>query len=159
MSLRVEPTTDDDRAWIAARSMEIFNGDVVISRGHAHCPAELEGFVAWRDGERVGLATYLPGGDRWELVTIDALEQYQGVGTALLAAVEDAARAASCAVLWLVTTNDNLGGLRFYQRRGFRLVELHVGALQRSRQLKPAIPEVGEFGIPMRDELVLEKGL
>jgi len=155
----VRPTTDADRAWIAERSQEIFNGVVVISRGVAHRPADLPGFVAWRGGERVGLATYLPEGKVCELVTIDALVEQQGVGTALLAAVEGAAREAGCRALWLVTTNDNLGALRFYQRRGFALAELHVGALERSRELKPAIPRVGDFGIPMNDELLLEKGL
>jgi hypothetical protein len=55
-----------------------------------------------------------------------------------------------------VTTNDNLGALRFYQRRGLRLVALHVGAVAESRRLKPSIPEVGHDGIPIRDELELE---
>ena len=155
----VHLTTAADRAWIAERSQQIFNGDVVISRGVAHRPADLPGFVAWRADERVGLVTYLPHGDRCELVTIDALVPRQGVGTALLAATEEAVRAAGCRTLWLVTTNDNLDAVRFYQRRGFSLTALHVGALRRSRELKPAIPLVGEDGIPMRDELVLEKNI
>jgi hypothetical protein len=50
--------------------------------------------------------------------------------------------------------------LRFYQRRGFRLVALHPGAVDDSRRrLKPEIPELGEYGIPIRDELVLEREL
>jgi hypothetical protein len=65
-----------------------------------------------------------------------------------------------CRRPWLVTTNDNLDALRFYQRRGFRLAEPHDGAVDRSREtLKPSIPEVGEYGIPIRDELVLERAL
>jgi hypothetical protein len=48
--------------------------------------------------------------------------------------------------------------LRFYQRRGFRLRELRPGAVDESRRrLKPEIPETGEYGIPIRDEIVLEK--
>jgi hypothetical protein len=49
--------------------------------------------------------------------------------------------------------------LRFYQRRGFRLVALHPGALERSRELKPEIPETGLHGIPLSDELVLAREL
>jgi hypothetical protein len=45
--------------------------------------------------------------------------------------------------------------LRFYQRRGFRLVEVRPGAMDHYRKRKPTIPEVGEFGIPLRDELRL----
>jgi hypothetical protein len=58
------------------------------------------------------------------------------------------------------TTNDNVDALRFYQRRGFRLAELHAGGVDKSRAtLKPDIPTTGEYGIPLRDELILEKEL
>ena len=63
---------------------------------------------------------------------------------------------AGCRRVWLITTNDNLRALRFYQRRGFRLVAVHPNALARSRELKPSIPEIGLDGIPLRDELELE---
>ncbi len=46
-----------------------------------------------------------------------------------------------------VTTNDNLAALRFYQRSGFRLVELRAGALDEARHLKPSIPATGSDGI------------
>jgi hypothetical protein len=53
--------------------------------------------------------------------------------------------------LWVITTNDNTDALRFYQRRGFCLVKVHRGAVDRSRaSLKPEIPVVGAYGIPLR---------
>jgi hypothetical protein len=55
-----------------------------------------------------------------------------------------------------VTTNDNLDALRFYQRRGMRLVGLAPDAVKVSRAFKPSIPEIGAYGIPIRDELTLE---
>jgi hypothetical protein len=58
--------------------------------------------------------------------------------------------------VWLVTTNDNLDALRFYQRRGLRLVAVHAGAVDEARRLKPEIARVGEYGIPIRDEIELE---
>ncbi len=61
--------------------------------------------------------------------------------------------------LVVVTTNDNLNALRFYQKRGFILVQLRPNALARSRQLKPQIPLVGMDGIPLRDEIELEMDL
>ena len=46
--------------------------------------------------------------------------------------------------------------VRFYQRRGFYLVRVHRGAVDRSRaSLKPEIPPVGAHGIPLRDEIEL----
>jgi GNAT superfamily N-acetyltransferase len=61
--------------------------------------------------------------------------------------------------LRLTTTNDNLDALRFYQRRGFRLVALRPGAVDAARALKPEIPVTGAHGIPLRDELDLERAL
>ena len=57
------------------------------------------------------------------------------------------------------TTNDNLGVLRFYQKRGFALVTVHRNALAESRRLKPQIPLTGIDGIPLRDEIELEMSL
>jgi ribosomal protein S18 acetylase RimI-like enzyme len=130
-----------------------------VSRGVLSRPEALTGFVAERDREAVGLATYRIDGDECEIVTIDALVEGEGIGTALLDAVADAARAARCRRVWLITTNDNLRALRFYQRRGYVLVALHREAIAESRRLKPSIPETGEHGIPIRDELELELGL
>jgi RimJ/RimL family protein N-acetyltransferase len=75
---------------------------------------------------------------------------------ALIEAVKNTARAAKCKRLWLITTNDNLNALRFYQKRGFVLVAVHRNALEISRQLKPEIPLFGADGIPLRDEIELE---
>ncbi|NLE72769.1 MAG: GNAT family N-acetyltransferase [Actinomycetales bacterium] len=92
-------------------------------------------------------------------LVVAAGERHAGTGTALVEAVARLARDAGARRLWLVTTNDNVDALRFYQRRGFRLAELHVGAVDEARRLEPAIPAVGDHGIPIRDELVLERPL
>jgi GNAT superfamily N-acetyltransferase len=104
----------------------------------------------------VGLVTYRIEDDDCEIVTIDSVVEGRGVGTALLEAVTAEARTAGCRRVWLITTNDNLNALRFYQARGFRLVAVHPRAVEESRLLKPEIPELGNFGIAIRDELELE---
>jgi ribosomal protein S18 acetylase RimI-like enzyme len=151
--------TARDRAWVRRVVRERWGATVVVSRGVLSRPEALTGFVAERDREAVGLATYRIDGDECEIVTIDALVEGEGIGTALLDAVADAARAARCRRVWLITTNDNLRALRFYQRRGYVLMALHREAIAESRRLKPSIPETGEHGIPIRDELELELGL
>jgi GNAT superfamily N-acetyltransferase len=77
----------------------------------------------------------------------------------LIDAVRQEAQRAGCKRLWLITTNDNLTALRFYQRRGFVLVAVHRNAVELSRKLKPQIPLIGEHGIPIRDEIELEMPL
>ena len=122
-------------------------------------PAELPGFAAFEGDECVGLVTYEVDGESCEVVTIDALREGVGVGTALLEAVEGAARAAGCRRVQLLTTNNNLRALAFYQKRGFRLVGLRPGAIDEARKLKPSIPEIDSAGLPIRDELHLELSL
>ena len=112
------------------------------------------------DGELAGVLTYVPGDAEAEILTLHAARQWAGAGTALVAALEGLAVGQGWERLWVLTTNDNLDALRFYQRRGFRLTGLHAGAVDRARaQLKPDIPAEGEYGVPLRDELVLEKAL
>jgi N-acetylglutamate synthase-like GNAT family acetyltransferase len=120
-------------------------------------PHELPGFRVERGGEMVGLLTYRIDGDACEIVTLDATIEQRGIGTALIDATCAAAVEAGCKRLWLITTNDNLDALRFYQRRGFRIVAVQPNAVDESRRLKPSIPEVGAYGIPLRDELELER--
>lgn len=156
--MRVRETTDADRAWLVPYLEERWGG-VVVSRGALHRPSELPGLVAERDGRRCGLLTYDVAGEACQIVTIDADPPRGGGGTALVEALVERLRGRGCKRLWLVTTNDNLDALRFYQRRGFALACVHRGALETSRRLKPSIPAVGHHGIPLRDELELERAL
>jgi GNAT superfamily N-acetyltransferase len=115
------------------------------------CPA----LVACTDGSRQGLATYRRDEDRAELVSLDAVTSNAGVGTALLLALAEKLRGSGVRRLQVTTTNDNLAALRFYQKRGFRLSALRPAALEQARRLKPFIPEIGNDGVPIRDELDL----
>jgi GNAT superfamily N-acetyltransferase len=109
-------------------------------------------------GSLAGVLTYVLDGDACEILTLHAAEPGRGTGTSLIAAVERLAGERGCRRLWVLTTNDNVDALRFYQRRGFRLAELRAGAVDVARRtLKPEIPEDGDHGIPIRDELILEK--
>jgi GNAT superfamily N-acetyltransferase len=120
----------------------------------------LPGFLAEGDGEITGVATYIAGDADCEVLTLHATQPWHGVGTALLREVEQFAAEHGCTRLWVITTNDNVDALRFYQRRGFRLAKVHPGAVDASRlALKPGIPEIGEYGIPIRDEIELEKSI
>ncbi|MEV5709042.1 GNAT family N-acetyltransferase [Actinoallomurus sp. NPDC052274] len=152
----VRPLSPEDLPWMRELFTERWGGVVSVSRGVAHDTTALPGFVAHLDGVRAGVVTYRPDGRECELVTLDSVRQGTGVGTALVDAVAAAARAADAVRLWLVTTNDNLRALRFYQRYGFDLAVLHRDAVARSRALKPSIPATGLDGIPIRHELELE---
>ncbi|MDQ5832451.1 MAG: GNAT family N-acetyltransferase [Actinomycetota bacterium] len=111
-------------------------------------------------GELAGVLTYVASGEECEILTLHAARQWAGTGTALVEALQVLAGEQHWGRLWVQTTNDNVDALRFYQRRGFRLVELRPGAVDAAREvLKPEIPRAGAYGIPLRDELVLEMRL
>ncbi len=114
------------------------------------------GFVAERRGEPAGLLTYRFDEDAVELSSLAADPRHGGIGSALLEALVSAVAAADRHWIWVVTTNDNLDALRFYQRRGFRIGEVRVGAVDRARlSIKPSIAGIGSYGIPLRDEFEL----
>jgi len=50
----------------------------------------------------------------------------------------------------------HLNALRFWQKRGFKLLKVYPDAVANTRKLKPTIPIIGENGIPLRDEIELE---
>ena len=155
----ISTLSERDRVWCRERTELLFGGLTVVSRGVVHTPSELPGFIAIEGPERFGVATFHVDGDRCELVTLDALCQWRGVGSALLQAVEQAARAAECREMWLITTNDNVDGLRFFQRRGYRIEEVRVGGIAATRELKPELPRTGFYDIEIRDEIDLVKPL
>jgi GNAT superfamily N-acetyltransferase len=153
----LEPT---DRGWLEAFIREQWGSDVQAYRGALVRPADHPGFVAEEDGSPVGVAMVRFDGDECEIVTLNAVPRGRGVGTALVDAVAGYARDKGFRRLRVTTTNANLDALRFYQRGGFHLAELRVGAVDRARaELKPEIPETGEYGIPLRDEVELEMRL
>jgi hypothetical protein len=49
--------------------------------------------------------------------------------------------------------------LSFYLRRGYRLVRVHLDAMDRVRRAKPQAPLTGNHRIPLRDMWELERGL
>lgn len=159
----IRPLIPADRNWVAHFMDTHWGSTKIVSRGQVHYGHLLDGFVAELsdapdDAPPIGLITYRPEGKDCEIVTIDSLQPGLGVGTALVNAVRAAARELGCERVWVITTNDNLNALRFYQKRGFRLVAVYADALAASRKLKPQIPLVGKNGIPLRDEIELESG-
>jgi ribosomal protein S18 acetylase RimI-like enzyme len=156
----VRPYGPGDRRWADALLAETMGSSRVARLGELLDPTGLPGLVAEREGERLGLLTYIVDGDRFEVLTLHCRVEQAGAGTALLAAAAELGRGRGCRRLWLVTTNDNLHALGFYQRRGLRLCALHAGAVDRDRALKPEIPQVNpDNGIPLRDLIELELAL
>jgi N-acetylglutamate synthase-like GNAT family acetyltransferase len=137
------------------------NGTAIVARlGKLMTPLDHPGLLAENESRIDGVLTYVMSGERCEVLTLHVSQPRTGVGSLLLEELERVVRAMGCKRLWLITTNDNVDALRFYQRRGFHLVAVYPGAVDVSRQeLKPEISHTGSYGIPLSDELLLEKNI
>lgn len=155
----VRTTTEGDRAFIRNFMTQHWFGEAVIVHGEFFYPSELPGFIAENNSEIIDLATYQIRESGCEIITLDSLKENVGIGSQLLESVKHQARQSGCKILSVITTNDNLNGLGFYQKRGFKIQSVFPGATDRSRELKPTIPLLGEDGIPIRDEILLEMEL
>ncbi|GER66556.1 hypothetical protein BpJC7_15260 [Weizmannia acidilactici] len=94
---------------------------MVISSGIYKCD-KLDGFAAVsEDNKMIGLVTYIIRENECEMISLDSIVEDKGVGSALLKEVEKAEKEKSCSQIKLITTNDNLHALKFYQKKGYRL--------------------------------------
>jgi ribosomal protein S18 acetylase RimI-like enzyme len=134
---------------------EQFGSPVMVTRGQIYDATMLSGLLATQDGAPCGFLLFYSEADTCEIVALAATSPGRGIGTALIAAMRDQARELGCTRLIVITTNDNLRALGFYQKRGFRLVAIHPDAVELTRAFKPEIPDIGENGIPLRDEIEL----
>ena len=156
LPIEVRSLTNEDSEWVRQDIIQYWGNEIVVAHGKVYHPDTLPGFVAILKGNRVGLLTYSVDDKSCEIVTLDSSKPGIGVGTLLISAVTQAAREAGCKRLWLITTNDNLNALRFYQKRGFTLVAVHRYAVDAAREVKPSISLIGNDGIPIHDEIELE---
>ena len=152
----IRHSTESDREWIIEVLLDNWASNIVVTRGITYEADRLPGIIAEIDGKRVGLLTYKIKNHELEIVTMNALDEGKGVGTALLNEAVAIAKKNRCRRLWLITTNDNVDAIRFYQKRGLEIAVVHRYAAEESRKLKPQLPFVGKYGIPIRDEIEME---
>ncbi|MFQ5414247.1 MAG: GNAT family N-acetyltransferase [Phycisphaerae bacterium] len=150
------PIQDSEREEVAQFIERYWHSRKIMSRGVAYYPHTESGFVERQDGELVGLLTWHIDGDGMEILTLNSTREGRGIGTSLILASIETARKRNCRRIWLTTTNDHLRAIGFYQRLGFRLVAVNVGAVDEARKIKPEIPMFGERGIAIHDEIVME---
>lgn len=152
----VRRLTSADLSHLRQFWVDHWGSEEMISRGRLYRPEQLEGFVVEDGEEWIGLLTFLIQDGECEVTSLDSLRQGQGIGSTLIDKAIEEARMQGCKRLFLITTNDNLNALGFYQKRGFEIVTIYRGAIHESRKLKPSIPWIGYNNIPLRDEIELE---
>jgi ribosomal protein S18 acetylase RimI-like enzyme len=155
-TIEIRPKADADQAFVQSELVKHWCTTTIWSVDRRYEADQLPAFIAWLDGHRVGHITlgFDPG--ECEVVTLSATVEGKGIATMLLDAAAVEARQRGAKRLRLTTTNDNLRALAMYQKRGWKLIALHKGMIDRYRERVPAIPLIGLNGIPLHDEIELE---
>ena len=131
---------------------------LVVGLDTVYTPSDVDGLALVDDqDELVALVTHHVDGPSGQIVTLDTILRGRGFGRRLLEAVESTFHQRGLGRAWALMTNDNLRAAGIYLSRGYRLVRVHLDAVERVREHKPKLPERGYEGIPIRDLWELEK--
>ncbi len=128
--------------------------------GREYRAVDLDHLLVCDEDLVVGVLSYAVERE-WEainIVALNVLPGHQGLGGAgrLMAMLEERARRLRIGRLIVATSNDNLPALYWYQVRGFSILDILVGAIEPDNADDHL---VGLGGIPVRDEIQLEKRL
>ncbi|KZL18050.1 Acetyltransferase (GNAT) family protein [Pseudovibrio axinellae] len=159
MSIQVRTIEPEDKEQVIELLVNRWTSPEQLLDGEMIDASTLPGFLALDDGRLVGMITLIKREHEWEILTLDSLQRWGGVGTVLLDGAVDAARHAGISRIMVRTSNDNLDAFRFYQRRGFCLEKVVQGVIDEERKLKPEIPVTGLHGIPLRDEVIFGRDI
>lgn len=152
----IKPITESDRKQIKDFIKKHWGSEKIVYNGKVFYPHKLNGFITRKEDKIIGLITYKKYKRHLQIITINSLIEKKGLGSKLIEKVKEEAKRLGLRKIKTITTNDNLDGLRFYQKRGFRMIKIRQGAVEKSRKIKPEIPLVGENGISLCDEIELE---
>lgn len=155
--MTIKPIKKDNREEVIQFFKDHWGSpQMIISTGIYECD-KLDGWVYEENGEILGLLTYVIHSDSIEIISLDSIKEGRGIGSKLIQEVEKVAKQKGINKISLITTNDNLYALRFYQKRGYRISKVIPDAVTEARKIKPTIPLLGNDGIPIHDELQLVK--
>ncbi|MBF0501103.1 MAG: GNAT family N-acetyltransferase [Candidatus Riflebacteria bacterium] len=156
MNIIIKHLVTRDYPWVSKMLNQHWGSSKIAVHGELIAADQLPGLIAYVDETPAGLLTYRISEGNLEIVTLNSFIPDIGIGTALISKIKEIALQKPILRIWLITTNDNLEALGFYQKKGFVLVQIHRNAVAQSRILKPSIPLSGNHNLPIRDEIELE---
>ena len=154
--MRIEKIDNVNRGLIDEFIINHWFTTKMIVRGKEIDMTDTDGFYVIERDEIVALITYIIYDESMEIMSLDSLNENKGIGTLLLEQAIEEARKIGCKKIVLITTNDNINAIRFYQKRGFDMACLFRNAMEVSRKMKPEIPLIGDNSIPLRHEIEFE---
>ena len=135
---------------------DTWGGPYIAVNGKLWDSRMMPGYAAVRGDDILGYLLYEFHDGVCEIMVLESVIQNIGIASALIVQTKKSAKANGASKVIVQTSNDNTHAFRFYQRRGFTIREIRLGAMDAARRLKPSIPLIGEDGIPLRDEIEFE---
>ncbi len=134
-------------------------GGAVVTPERTYRANEVEGAVlVLATGEVAAAVTWFVENEGTaEVVTLNAFVAGRGYGRTILGFAEGELRGRGVGQAKLFTTNPNVGAISLFLGEGWRVVRIHLDAMDAVRAIKPGVP-LEEGGLPLRDmwELVKE---
>ena len=149
----VQKTKKDNKA--VSQIIKGWGSNIIVTRGKSYTAEDLNGILVYENEKIIGIGLYYIEKD-CEIILLETFVQNKGIGTQIIEKIKNIAKEKNCNRIWLITTNDNIDALKFYQRKGFVFSNIHINGIENSRKIKPEIPYIGNYQIPIRDEIELE---
>jgi len=132
-----------------------WGSDILVTKGKIYKAEDLDGVLVYENEKIIGLGLYYIKDNECEIVLLETFIQNKGIGTKIINKIKEIAKTKKCKRILLITSNENINALRFYQKRGFHFSKIYINAMEKSRKIKPEIPKE-ENGIEIRDEIEFE---
>ena len=158
-AIEFQALSSDDRTIVKSIAESQWGDNLIIVHGNEFHLDQLPGFKALHGLTWVGLVTYDIKDEICEIVSLDSFIPSMGTGRKLVNKVVETAREAGCKKIILITTNDNLNAIGFYQKIGFQMVWVEPDAVTRSWAMKPSIHLTAENGLPIKTEITFQINL
>ncbi|PCF86342.1 GNAT family N-acetyltransferase [Staphylococcus intermedius] len=133
-----------------------FDFNMVVSSGHYDL-TQFPCIVAFEAGRIAGVLIYRTDTDILEIISLDSFRENKGIRSQLIQHVENIAQTLNIQTIQVITTNENIKALYFYQKNGYRMSNIRPNAVDIARHIKPSIPLIGDNGIPIKDEIQFTK--
>ena len=158
--MRIIAKSDSHNEFVRQDLISEYGSEHIISITREYKEAsKLNGFLAEESDAFHGILLYHNEHSECELVYLHALTSERGIGKLLLQKLIQAIKNQGVQRLWVITTNDNLRALSFYQKQGFGIAKVYQKAMDRVRKIKSFVPEIGKNKIPLRDMIELDMKL
>lgn len=155
--ITVEDYTEIEHDAVSKLFKESWGGISMVSREKEYFIFNESIILAKLNDKILGTLVFRRENDEIEILTLESIEKYKNIGTKLLEFLLESHVTEDIKRIWLITSNDNLNAIRFYQKRNFSISNVYKNAINKARELKKSIPWYGHYGIPITDEIELEK--